>query len=223
MGKAKAVTNAEQQRPMPPEGLGQFADGQDHFVTIVPAPELRDWIVKTFIEQDGRLFNIEHRHLLWARFECLWAAGTFEKQGRTVIGLTEEISFRVSGWPRWRQEQQLAEWFGQAGQPDYLITFAADWSREASDTDFCALVEHELYHIGQKHDKFGEPEFTSEGLPKLAIRGHDVEEFVGVVRRYGVGDRGGKVAELVAAANSRPEVSRAQVAMGCGTCHLKVA
>jgi hypothetical protein len=202
---------------MPPADFGLTLGGP----SILPAVGLRDWIVKTFIEEDGRLFNIEHRHLLWARFECLWAAAAYPKQGRTVLGLCEEVSFRVSGWPRWRQEQQLQEWFGHV--PDYLITLAADYCREADDTAFCALVEHELHHIGHKHDAFGAPEFTQEGLPKLFIRGHDVEEFVGVVERYGVGPADGALARLVAAANKRPTVSRLQLQHACGTCLLKAA
>lgn len=220
MGKAKTI-NLQDARPVPPTDLGQYRE-DGGWVTIVPAIGLRDWITKTFIEEDGRLFNIEHRHLLWARFECLWAADSFVKQGRNVIGLTEEVTFRVSGWPRWRQEQQLQEWFGLP-VPDYLITFDAKYCAQASDADFCALVEHELYHIGQKHDDFGAPEFTQEGLPKLCIRGHDVEEFVGVVQRYGVGNPDGKLAQLVAAANKRPEVSRYQLQHACGTCMPRAA
>jgi hypothetical protein len=217
MGKAK-TTNAEDARPMPPVGFGEGLGGP----SILPARGMRDWIIKTFVEEDGRLFNPEHAHLLWAPFECLWAVAAYPKQGRTVIGLTEELAYRVSGWQRWRQEQQIAEWFG-APEPAYLITFAADFCREAADSDFCALVEHELYHIGHKKDEFGAPAFTKEGLPKLFIRGHDVEEFVGVVERYGVGRPDGALARLVAAGSKQPSVSRLQVQHACGTCLLKVA
>ncbi|MBX3653210.1 MAG: hypothetical protein KF686_03430 [Ramlibacter sp.] len=208
-------------RPMPPAGLGEY-DGKA-VIRIAPAPGLRDWAIKTFIEEDGRLFNEEHRHLLWARFECLWAVDSFNRQGRRVLGLCEEVSFRVSGWPRWRQEQQLEEWFGAGNIPDYLITLDASYCREAGEAEFCALVEHELYHIGHKQDEFGAPAFTQDGMPKLYIRGHDVEEFVGVVRRYGVGDPDGALAQLVKAAGSTPEVSRLQMSQACGTCLLRAA
>jgi hypothetical protein len=104
--------------------------------------------------------------------------------------------------------------------PDHLD---ARYCREADDAAFCALVEHECYHIGHKHDAFGDPEFTEEGMPKLRIRGHDVEEFVGVVRRYGVGDPEGTVAQLVSAANRKPEVSHLHISQACGTCLLRVA
>jgi len=58
-------------------------------------------------------------------------------------------------------------------------------------------LEHELYHIVQSVDEFGAPKFNRDtGMPTLTLRGHDVEEFVGVVRRYG--------------------------ARACGTCILKI-
>jgi hypothetical protein len=81
-------------------------------------------------------------------------------------------------------EQQMHEWFGRI--PKYIITLAADYCEQCNDLEFCALVEHELYHIAQATDDFGAPKFNKEtGQPVLKLRGHDVEEFVGVVRRYG--------------------------------------
>jgi hypothetical protein len=46
-----------------------------------------------------------------------------------------------------------------------------------------------------------------DGQPKLGIRGHDVEEFLGVVKRYGVGDPGGALAQLAGLARGTPEVT----------------
>ncbi|WP_265733650.1 putative metallopeptidase, partial [Acinetobacter baumannii] len=52
--------------------------------------------------------------------------------------------------------------------------------------EFCALLEHELYHIGVERDEDGEMIFSSStGLPKHYLAGHDVEEFVGVTKRWG--------------------------------------
>jgi len=115
-------------------------------------------------------------------------------------------------------EQQMFDWFGSV--PAYIITLAADYCAECSDEEFCALVEHELYHIAQATDAFGAPKFTQGGLPKLVMRGHDVEEFVGVVRRYGASE---EVQALVDAAKGSPEVSKINVARSCGTCLLKSA
>lgn len=48
------------------------------------------------------------------------------------------------------------------------------------------VVEHELYHAAQETDAFGAPKFNrSTGRRVFTIRGHELEEFVGVVRRYG--------------------------------------
>ncbi|WP_275593268.1 putative metallopeptidase [Rhizobium gallicum] len=69
--------------------------------------------------------------------------------------------------------------------PHFLLTFDAHYASTCSDAEFCALVEHELYHAGQERDAFGAPKFRRDGSPAFGLRGHDVEEFVGVVRRYG--------------------------------------
>ena len=52
------------------------------------------------------------------------------------------------------------------------------------------------------------------------MRGHDVEEFIGVVRRYGAS---ADVQELVDAANSPAEVAKINIARACGTCLMKLA
>ncbi len=149
----------------------------------------------------------------------MWASSAFAKKGRTVLGQCEEVMLRAGGWQKARMEQQMHEWFGH--QPDYIITLAADFCLGCSDLEFCALIEHELYHIAQKTDEFGAPTFYREtGKPKLCLRGHDVEEFIGVVRRYGASR---DVQELVAAANQPAEVAHIDVARACGTCMLRLA
>ncbi|WEX86485.1 putative metallopeptidase [Sinorhizobium garamanticum] len=67
------------------------------------------------------------------------------------------------------------------------------------------------------------PEHThrSIGRPIFAIRGHDAEEFVGVVRRYGAD--AAAVRAMVDAANQKPEIARVQIAHACDTCQLRVA
>ena len=104
--------------------------------------------------------------------------------------------------------------------PAFIITLAADYCAQCSDTDFCALVEHELYHIAHAMDKYGQPAFTKDGAPKLEMRSHDVEEFVGVVRRYGASP---DVQALVDAANSPAEVGKLNISRACGTCLLRLA
>ncbi|MGE1953767.1 hypothetical protein IPC75_07705 [Pseudomonas aeruginosa] len=205
-------------RPIPPATIGQFAEGEDWTDTHLPAPEVLEWAMETFVSEDGELHNEDHAHLRDSPIAFLWASSGFEKQGRLVLGQCEEVTFRCGAWQKGRQEQQMLRWFGYV--PNYLITLAADYAAGCSDAEFCALVEHELYHIAQALDKYGEPKFTEEGLPKLRLRGHDVEEFVGVVRRYGASEG---VKALVEAANNPPEVAKINIARACGTCLLKLA
>ena len=204
-------------RPKPPAGLGEHTTGWQMFA---PALAVEDWIRAHLLAEDGYLHNPDHKHLIGAEFRVLWAAGGFASKGRTVVGTAEQVAFRCNAWQRMRQEQQMQEWFGRV--PDYLITLAADYASQCSDADFCALVEHELYHVAQVRDGYGAPVFTKEGNPKLMIRGHDVEEFVGVVRRYGVGSAAGATAELVRVAQLQPEVSRLNLAHACGTCSIRL-
>jgi len=203
---------------MPSAGVAALGDD---FGRFAPAPTVLEWLRAEILSEGGALHNPDHQHLLDADLAVLWAPGPAAKQGRSVIGTAEEVAFRCSAWQRDRQEQQMLEWFGRV--PRYLITLAASYCATCSDAEFCALVEHELYHIAHKHNELDVPMFTMDGEPKLFIRGHDVEEFVGVVRRYGVGDPNGAIGRLAAAARGTPEVSRVQVAGACGTCLLKAA
>lgn len=205
-------------RPHPPERLGKFDDTGEFPKMLVPAPELGRWVEDTILADGGPLHNPDHAHLLEADLCFMWASSAFTKQGRTVVGQAEQVMFRAGGWQKARQEQQMIEWFGRV--PQFIITLAADYCEQASDAEFCGLVEHELYHVGHALDEFGAPKFTKEGLPKLALRGHDIEEFVGVVRRYGASP---DVARMIEAAKQPPEVGNINIARACGTCIRAVA
>lgn len=202
-------------RPFPPVAL---LDLSNFGIRLTPASEVRDWLQAEILADTGSIHNKDHAHLLDADIRFMWASSSFEKQGRTVLGQAEEVAFRAGGWQKARMEQQMRDWFGKV--PAFIITLAADYCAQCSDTDFCALIEHELYHIAQDTNQYGEPAFTKEGGPKLKLRGHDVEEFVGVVRRYGASP---DVQALVEAANSPAEVGKLNIARACGTCLLKLA
>ncbi|WP_060516512.1 putative metallopeptidase [Pseudomonas sp. NBRC 111134] len=188
------------------------------FLTLEPAPEVWEWIQREILAETGSIHNPEHGHLIDANIGVLWASSSFNKKGRSVLGQAEQLMIRAGGWQKARQEQQMRAWFGE--EPDYLITLAADYCAQCTDAEFCALVEHELFHIAQAADEFGAPKFTQEGLPKLYLRGHDVEEFVGVVRRYGASE---EVQQLIDAASRPPEVAKINISRACGTCLLKSA
>lgn len=103
-------------RPIPPEC---FADPLNH--RYLPAPEVLKWARAEILTDGGQLYNEDHAHMEYADVQFLWAPSSFQKQGRTVLGQCEEVTFRGGPWQKGRQQQQMADWFGAV--PDYLITF----------------------------------------------------------------------------------------------------
>lgn len=203
-------------RPRPPQSLTEHSVWGE----FRPAPELEAWARSSFIEDGAKLHNPDHTHLRFARLGFLWTNVPNGRGGRAIVGQCElGVPQAMGKWAKARAEQQLREFFGPA-PVDFVLTFDAHYADKCGDAEFCALVEHELYHAGQARDVFGAPAFKKAGGPKFAMRGHDVEEFVGVVRRYGAAAAG--VQPLVDAALMGPKVARAAIAGVCGTC-LKVA
>lgn len=200
-------------RPKPPADLLESL-----WLTLRPAPEVWEWIQREILATTGSIHNEEHGHLIDASIGVMWASSSFAKKGRSVLGQAEQLMIRAGGWQKARQEQQMRDWFGE--EPEFLITLAADYCAQCTEAEFCALVEHELYHIAHKLDKYGAPAFTQDGMPKLEMRGHDVEEFVGVVKRYGASN---DVQQLIDAASRPPEVAKINISRACGTCLLKSA
>lgn len=206
-------------RPVPPESLADTLF-EDRFE---PAAGLSEWVVTTFIDASGDLHNPEHAHLADVQIGFLWASQSYTKAGRRILGLTEDLqaSMRGNPWQSGRSSQQLREWFGD--EPRFLITLDAQHCATCSDIEFCALVEHELYHCGHRRDEFGSLAYDKDGRPKLFMRPHDVEEFVGVVERYGVGDPGGYLGRLIVAAARGPSIAPIRVSQACGSCMLRAA
>lgn len=202
-------------RPMPPVHLTGLEGAMDSSRFEV-ATDLLEWLTSTFIVDGATLENPDHSHLRMASIGVLWTNAPNAARGRTVVGQAE---FRPPAgvgakWARARAECQIIGWFG--APPDFLLTFYADYAAKCSDAEFCALVEHELYHCGQARDGFGAPRFTKAGLPVFELRGHDVEQFTGVVRRYGAD--AAHVAAFVAAASLTADVPADRIAHACGTC-----
>jgi hypothetical protein len=202
---------------MPPHAMLETLTGGE----FLPAPDVAEWLMATFIREGGPLHNPEHAHLALARIGVLWTTVPAVRQMRRIVGQAEIPQARGNPWAKARQEYQIEQWFG--GEiPDFLLTFDARWWAEIDDASCCALAEHELYHCAQAQGKAG-PRFRRDGTPVWAIRGHDAEEFVGVVRRYGAGAAAGGVRELVEAVRRPPEVTAAQIAAACGVCVARVA
>ncbi len=209
----------DQIRPFPPQDLLDKAD-EEEAIRLAPAPDLMNWVITNFLTIGGPLHNPDHDHiaeLIHDNEEFLafaWASSACVAKKRMVLGQCEKVMFNQGGWKKARQEQQMRDWFGYV--PVYLITIDASYCDQATDRDFCALIEHELYHIGVERDEDGEALYSDmTGLPKHYLAGHDVEEFVGVVKRWGADE---SVKRLLEVAKQAPFVSEVNISKCCGTC-----
>lgn len=207
--RAPAPLPALPRRPQPP---AECVD--DGPVGFWVAPDLAAWIRETFIAFEGALANETHAHLLDAQLGVLWTNATNRSQQREVMATAEIPSIQAGGWKRARFEWQLAQWFGR--MPDFLLTFSGPIARTLSDRAFCALVSHELHHCAQALDQYGDPKFDAVGAPMYAIKGHDLEQFVGVVQQFGVTSAAERA--FLAAAASAPDVGDDAIEIACGTC-----
>jgi len=201
-------------RPAPPAAMLDPANLDAP--TFIPAPELETWLRSTFIDEGAPLQNDDHFHLRHAHIGVLWTSIENARHGRRVVGQAERGEPAAMGkWAKARAELQVTEWFG--GMPDFILTFDAAYAALCSDVQWCALVEHELSHCGVERDAYGAPKFRkSTGMPAFTLVSHDVEEFISVVRRYGMISPG--VAEMVRVANEGPTIAPATIAHACGTC-----
>lgn len=195
----------------------ELIETDDLYHQTMPAPGFRNFIDATVLNEDHWLYNEEHAHLEYADIGFLWTNAPNNKHGNRIVGECEFINFKGGKWQKARQERQLIDWFGRV--PMICITFDANYRNEVSDYVFLATLEHELYHVGHARDSYGFPRFSREtGLPLFSIRGHDVEEFVGIWRRYGVPAGAGQSKELFEAGQSKPLIAEVNVRAMCGTC-----
>ncbi len=184
-----------------------------------PDHDLRDWALNTFVHDGAILQNPDHAHLQFADILFVWSSVCFRSKGKGVVG-TAQRGIQQGGGPGKKEylESFYREWNGGHKLPDFIITICAPYVIEADPASICSLIDHELYHCGQERDEFGYPKYTDSGLPKFALRDHDISEFVGVVKRYGdLGDR--SMIDLRDALNATPTISRAQsdrAVCGCG-------
>ncbi len=200
-------------RPQPPEAaLNWFVPS-----VFIASPELERWARAAFIEDAGsRLYNESHAHLAQAKIGFLWTSCQYSRQMNPVAGTAQMVRPHpaLAKWDKERQLYQLRQWFGS--EPDFLITLYAPYAAECDKLSFCALVEHELLHCALRG-------YTKKGRPLWAIRGHDSEEFVEIVERYGAGAAAGRTKDITEAARKRPLIGKAQVAAVCGNCARLVA
>lgn len=205
-------------RPVPPDWKSDSNNPEPY--RFAPAPEIYEWLQLTILNESSPMYNPDHEHLVGNNaLAFMWAETTFHRHQMQVLAQAELVAIRDGGWRGLRQESQLEQWFGVENIPKAIITIAAPPARDLDDRSFCALIEHELYHLAHKHTHMG-PCYDPEGRPVLVMRGHDVEEFFGVARRYGGTQQ---VCTLVKIAQSKPEMSQLNISQACGTCLLRSA
>jgi len=197
---------------MPPENLWQ--PGQQ----IEPAGEVTDWVKENFILEGSPLTNEDHAHLRAADLHFLYTNVPYTDGDVPVVGMAELVKVGGKPWAQAERVDQLCLLHGKI--PKMRVWLYAPFMAVADPWTFCAVIEHELYHYFQKPDKEGQPKFDPEGLPVWGTRAHDVEEFIGVMARYGVDACRGRSREFVEAAMRPPLIAPAQtpfsVACACG-------
>ncbi len=142
------------------------------------------------------MLHDEHKHLAEndVKIDYLMACEGVFKGGKTVIGAVHLPT--VQGRLKSLFEMMLAEYLGE--MPHFLMVIDLPWWREATATHREALVWHELCHIRQEVDKFGELKFDRDGNPSYGLREHDIAAFNSEVARYGAWSP--DLAEFLAAA-----------------------
>lgn len=180
-----------------------------------PCLPLWDWVQGTFILPQAELFNPDHEHLVEATIGFLWCGPENHTKGTLRLG-DAQLGLCTSGeaWSIGITNQIRSDWFGCV--PDFLIRLDAGFFSICTDAEACAVIEHELYHCAQAMDGEGEPAFDLDGNPRWRIRPHDIEEFAGVIERYGAA---ATHSERIKRAFERgPTISPFAIAGVCGTC-----
>lgn len=190
---------------------------------LIAAPDVEEWMRAAFIipgtaRKPGPItVNPDHDHLIEARIGVLWATFENVSAGKRRGGTCEMPRMSGDKWKAGRLFQQFREFFGHV--PDFVITLDAQLATLMTDGQFCALVEHELYHCGHKPDRDGNPMYDGEdGAPLYYIRAHDVEEFTPIIARYGGGAAAGDSAKFVEASRHKPLFDDVELDCICGTC-----
>lgn len=195
--------------PKVPEPVAYAGSDEIH-----PWPEMDEWARAVLIDPAGPLANEEHRMIGYAQLRFCVTNVPNTRRGRMIIG-TAELGAPPASRSKWEKARARAlceEWWELV--PDFIITLSGPYleaaARYGNAAAALALIEHELYHCA--HDGF-----TVDGDHKWRIVGHDVEEFVGVVQRYGAAASGPSTIALVEAAVAGPEIAAAELRGICGT------
>ena len=222
--------------PRPPDELLADALPVRGGGAVAPALELEAWVLSEILAPDRPLSIYEHEHLrppsqggdFDVRLGFLWCTEVERRSGHRTLGTCQLGEPTGRAWAAAQRRQQLTEWFGEV--PTFLIVLDALHASHALKTgrpqDLLAVVDHELCHAGIRRDRYGVPRFSERtGEPQWEVRRHDVEQFVGPVRRWGLEATG--MSEMAQAIDDLrelgPEVAPATTDGLCGTCKSPIS
>ena len=205
--------NLSEEYPLPPEHL------REPGFELEPAPEVVAWLRQMFIDEGAPLFNPRHAHLQKVDLVAMWTNVEYVEGGVAVVGQAEIVNVNGKPWQRADKVDRLCMLHGNIPQARVWL-YAPAWY-ERGFWRACSVGEHELGHYGHKQNREGERLHDDEDRPQLCTLAHDVEEFVFIMERYGVGHCAGQSRELVEAALRKPlfappSFEAKQYACGCG-------
>lgn len=119
------------------------------------------------------LVSAHHDELRDARIALAWnTAWKPDVDGRCTLGMCKRAS---------DLDRELSAF-------DFVIVLRKEFwdSPNVGERQRNALLDHELTHATIALDKFGEPRVDERGRTVYRIRKHDIEEFGGVVSRWGL-------------------------------------
>lgn len=133
----------------------------------------------------------EHAHLEDATIGYIFRDDELRRRGKVIAAeaiLVERIlqaDKRYGRIVRWAILRVLPAF--ETYPPDFLILIDRNIWEGMDQSQRIALVDHELSHCAQAVGEDGETsKFTREGMPVWTIKGHDLEEFCGVIERNGL-------------------------------------
>ncbi len=120
----------DQIRSFPPTDFIDQAE-EEEAIRIIPAPDLKKWVIANYLTIGGPLHNPDHDHIAELLHDneeflaCAWTSSACVAKKRMVLGQCEKVMFNQGRWKKVRQEQQMRDWFGYV--PMYLITIDASY------------------------------------------------------------------------------------------------
>lgn len=149
----------------------------------------------------------QHQELVNARIEYVFIKDAPKSRGRETWGRAR----KVTGLQAWLSNPETLPHPAGFVVPSefFVIEISHSVWLTLDDGQKVALVDHELSHCAITYDE-------ETGAPKLAMRHHDVEEFVGVITRNGLWKQDVQYLGICAAEQLRLDVDRVEAAAQTG-------